>query len=160
MPVIKLDTIIKADIEVCFDLSTSIDLHCLSTAKTNEKAIAGVTTGLIRNGEEVTWKAKHFGIVQKLTSRITAYNRPFYFRDEMVSGAFKLIKHDHFFKQGHSEVLMSDIFEFKSPLGVLGYLADTFVLKRYLTRFLLKRNDVIRQYAESGKYKLLPGFEN
>lgn len=80
MPVIELETFINADIETCFDLSRSIDLHSLSTAQTKEKAIKGRTSGLIGAGETVTWQATHFGVHQQLTSKITAYARPFHFR--------------------------------------------------------------------------------
>jgi len=41
MPAIYLETQIKSTVEVCFDLSRNIDFHQISTAETNEKAIAG-----------------------------------------------------------------------------------------------------------------------
>ena len=78
MPKIELTTEIYSSITICFDLSRSIDLHKISTAKTNEEAIAGTTSGLINLGEYVTWKATHFGIKQKLTSKITAFESPFF----------------------------------------------------------------------------------
>jgi putative ubiquitin-RnfH superfamily antitoxin RatB of RatAB toxin-antitoxin module len=84
MPIIQLETKINSSLEICFDLSTSIDLHKLSTAHTNEEAIAGVTSGLIGLNDSVTWRAKHFGIYQTLTTKITAHNRPHYFRDEQT----------------------------------------------------------------------------
>jgi len=62
MPTIKLETKIKSGINICFDLSRSIDLHQISTVKTNEKAIDGRTKGLIDLNEFVTWRATHFGI--------------------------------------------------------------------------------------------------
>src|SRR5688500_8687803 len=99
MPLIELITPIHAPLERCFDLSRSIDLHKLSTSKTNEEAISGVTSGLIALNEEVTWKATHFGIEQTLTSKITAFEFPVFFRDEMVRGVFKKIKHDHRFEK-------------------------------------------------------------
>lgn len=89
MPVIRLTTIINAPVAVVFDLSRSIDLHKISTAHTNEQAVAGKTSGLIGMDESVTWRAKHFGVTQLLTSKITAFESPHYFTDEMVSGAFK-----------------------------------------------------------------------
>lgn len=76
MSVIYLDTTIKADIQTVFDLSRDIDLHQKSTFKTGEKAIAGRTSGLIEEGETVTWKAKHLGIEQTLTTKIVAMNIP------------------------------------------------------------------------------------
>jgi hypothetical protein len=56
MPLIRLETVIRAPIERCFDLSRTIDLHMRSTEETQEIAVAGVTTGLIGLGEEVTWE--------------------------------------------------------------------------------------------------------
>ncbi len=76
MPLIAVESTISAPIELCFDLARDIDFHMLSTGTTIEKAIAGVTSGLIGPGGEVTWEATRFGIRQSLTSRITPYDRP------------------------------------------------------------------------------------
>ncbi len=120
MPKIELLTEINAPIENVFDLARSIDLHMESTKQTGEQAIAGKTSGLIELGETVTWRAKHFGIWQTLTSKITEYNYPNYFVDEMVQGAFKSIRHEHHFTKVGDGTLMKDEFVFESPLGVLG----------------------------------------
>lgn len=153
MPTIILSIEIYGDIEICFDLARSIDLHKISTAKTNEVAIKGRTSGLINLGEQVTWQATHFGIRQKLTSKITAFERPFHFRDEQLDGIFKFIVHDHYFEQGDGKVIMKDSFSFKSPLGILGQVFDKLVLKKYLTKFLIERNNLIKEYAETTKWK-------
>ena len=155
MPIIELTTIIDADINICFDLARSIDLHSISTKKTKEQAIAGVTTGLIGFNETVTWQATHFGVRQKLTSRITAYERPFHFRDEQVKGAFDYIKHDHLFRTYNNTTIMTDRFDFGSPLGILGNIFNRLVLTTYLKKFLEKRNQVIKEYAENGTWKTL-----
>ncbi len=155
MPLIKLETTINAAIEVCFDLSRSIDLHKISTAKTNETAIDGITKGLINYNEFVTWQANHFGIRQKLTSRITAYNRPFHFCDEQIKGAFKKMKHDHYFAEKDNMVLMTDDFLFESPFGLAGSIFNKLFLTGYLKRFLMERNQIIKDYAETGKWKQL-----
>ncbi|MGH2623637.1 MAG: SRPBCC family protein [Sphingobacterium sp.] len=150
-----MTTIINADINICFDLARSIDLHTISTKKTNEKAIAGVTTGLIGLNETVTWQATHFGVRQKLTSRITAYERPFHFRDEQIKGTFDYIKHDHLFRTHNNTTIMTDRFDFGSPFGVLGNIFNSLVLTAYLKKFLEKRNQVIKEYAENGTWKML-----
>jgi ligand-binding SRPBCC domain-containing protein len=151
MPIITLETLIHAPVEVCFDLSRSIDLHTISTKQTGERAIAGVTKGLIGLGGTVTWRAKHFGVWQNLTSKITEYERPSYFVDEMVQGAFSSFRHEHHFKQIDAATLMRDVFNYSSPFGVLGKLADVLFLKDYMTNLLEKRNKAIMIYAESGK---------
>jgi ligand-binding SRPBCC domain-containing protein len=153
MPSIYLETQIKSDIQTCFDLSRSIDLHKISTAKTNERVVDGKTNGLIDLHEFVTWQAKHFGITQKLTSKITAFNRPFYFKDEQQKGAFKYIIHEHHFEKVGDHVIMKDIFKFRSPFGFIGKLVDKIILTAYLKKLLTERNNSIKEYAETEKWK-------
>lgn len=155
MPIIKLSTKINAKREVVFDLSRSIDLHKISTVQTNEEAIAGKTSGLIGFNESVTWRARHFGIYQNLTTKITKFERPNYFVDEMVKGAFKAFKHEHIFTVIPTGTLMVDIFEYTSPLGVLGTIADTLFLKNYMRALLTERNRVVKEFAESKKWEAL-----
>jgi len=158
MPIIHLQTLIRSTPEICFDLSASIDLHTMSTARTEEKAIAGVTSGIIKNGESVTWEARHFGIRQKLTTKLTAYNRPHHFRDEQVKGAFKSFTHDHLFTLENGQVVMTDVFEFHSPWGILGKVFNRFVLTNYMRVFLTERNEMIKKYAENGDWKKVLPF--
>jgi ligand-binding SRPBCC domain-containing protein len=153
MPRIELKTEINADIQIVFDLSRSIDLHKISTEYTNETAIAGKTSGLIELGESVTWRAKHFGVYQKLTSKITEYKSPYYFVDEMVGGAFKSFKHEHHFEISNGKTIMTDYFHYVSPFGILGKLVDQLFLKKYMTELLDKRNQKIKEFAETVKWK-------
>jgi ligand-binding SRPBCC domain-containing protein len=158
VPTIRIVTIFFAPVERCFDLSRSIELHVSSTARTGEKAVAGVTHGLMGMGEEVTWRATHFGVRQNFTSRISGFDRPRYFRDEMVRGAFARFGHDHHFEECQIDgegigTKMTDVLEFASPLGPLGALVDWAVMTRYLTRFLRERNVLIMRAAESDAWK-------
>lgn len=154
MPVIYIETFIDAPIEKCFDLARSIDLHMESTKHTGETAIAGKTSGIIELNETVTWRAKHFGIWQTLTSKITEMERPQYFVDEMAQGAFKAFRHEHRFESVADRTKMIDIFDYTSPLGLLGKLADRLFLKSYMRRLLIKRNEVIKRHAEGDLLKI------
>jgi len=149
MPKIQLTTSINAPIEKVFDLSRSIDLHMESTKQTGEQAIAGKTIGLIELGETVTWRARHFGIWQTLTSKITEFNRPNLFVDEMVNGAFKSFRHEHHFTASGNQTIMKDIFEFESPMGIIGKIFNKVILTRYMTKLLKERNRVIKDVAEA-----------
>jgi len=153
MPIIELTTEINSTLEICFDLSRSIDLHKISIAQTNEEAIEGKTSGLIELNETVTWQAKHFGIRQKLTSKITAFDRPNYFVDEQIKGIFDSIIHQHKFEQVGNRVIMIDIFEFNSPFGILGRIFNKLVLTNYLKKLLNERNKIIKEFAETEKWK-------
>lgn len=149
MPVIKIEIEINAPIERVFDLARCIDLHEESMSQTNEKAVAGVTEGLINLGETVTWQATRFGLRQNLTSKITKYNRPFYFQDVMIKGAFARFTHDHFFEQKDANVLMRDVFDYDSPFWLLGKIADALFLENYMKNLLTQRNLLIKNIAES-----------
>tara|TARA_B100000795_G_scaffold225955_2_gene181823 strand:- start:127 stop:603 length:477 start_codon:yes stop_codon:yes gene_type:complete len=155
MPIIELRTEINAEKKIVFDLSRSIDLHKISTQHTNEEAVAGKISGLIEMNESVTWRAKHFGVYQKLTSIITAYERPNYFVDEMQKGAFKRFKHEHHFEELNGKTLMIDLFDYQSPLGFLGKIADKLFLEKYMTELLIERNRIVKEFAESNKWKAL-----
>ncbi|MGH1362789.1 MAG: SRPBCC family protein [Calditrichia bacterium] len=153
MPLIYLKYEIKAPITRVFDLSRSIDLHIASAGFTGEKAVAGRTSGLIEPGEEVTWRAKHFGVWQHLTSKIDVFDYPNRFRDNMVTGAFKSFQHDHLFQEKNGITVVEDHFAFEAPLGVLGKMANHLFLTAYMKKFLLERNQVIKRVAESDEWK-------
>lgn len=153
MSIIRLSTFIAAPPERVFDLVRSIDAHQQSATGTHERAVAGVTHGLIGLGEEVTWEARHFLIRQKLTVRITKFERPVHFQDVMISGAFKSMKHDHEFIVQPSGTLMVDHFEFESPFGILGRAVNRLFLAGYMQRFLVRRNAVLKDLAESEAWR-------
>ena len=150
MAVIHLALDVAAAPAVCFDLARSVDAHIASAGASGEQAVAGVTTGLLGPGDEVTWRGRHFGIVHELTSRITAFERPSYFRDEMVRGPFRQLAHDHYFDALSAGTRIRDVFEFEAPLGALGRLAERVLLTAYLRRFLEERARVLKRLAESG----------
>jgi ligand-binding SRPBCC domain-containing protein len=148
MPTITIETIVCAPPEECFDASRDMDLHPSSMAQTNERAVAGRTSGLIELGEEVTWEGTHFGVRQRFTSRITAFERPRYFQDSMVRGAFGAFVHDHFFEPHEQGTLMRDVLHFRSPLGWLGRAVDAVVMTGYLRRLLTRRNVIVKASCE------------
>jgi ligand-binding SRPBCC domain-containing protein len=149
---IELVTNIAAPIERCFDLSRSIDLHMASTDWTGERAIAGVTSGLIGCDQEVTWQGRHFGIRIQHASRITVFHRPSHFQDCMVRGAFKSFYHDHYFETLQGNTRMKDLMVFEAPLGWMGSLVEG-VLGRHMRSLLDRRNLCIRRVAESDEWR-------
>ena len=140
----------------CFDLARSVQVHVLGNVHYGEQAvpIEGQTTGLLGLGERVTWRARHFGVRQTLTSEITEFDAPHAFQDTMVAGAFAWMQHDHFFREvGGGVTEMRDVFRYAAPLPVLGVLAERLVLDRYMRNLLRERNLVIKRVAESGIWR-------
>jgi len=148
--------VIQAPAARCFDLARSVEVHLAGNVHWGEAAIAagGVTSGLVEMGQRVTWRARHFGIWQSLTSEITAMDRPRYFQDTMLDGAFRFMRHDHFFRPlPAGETEMKDVFCFSAPLAILGRVAEIAVLRRYMHALLRERNAVIKAVAESPDWR-------
>jgi ligand-binding SRPBCC domain-containing protein len=149
MTTIRLITKINAPIQTVFDLARNIDIHQRSTAQSNEKAIAGRTSGLIEFGETVTFRGKHFGFYLKHQSEITEMEMPNYFVDEMIKGHFNSFRHEHSFVTQNGTTAMIDFLQYETPFGILGKLFNKILLKKHLEVFLLKRNEMIKNLAEN-----------
>lgn len=148
MTTITLSTSIQSPIKDVFDLSLDIDFHKKSASKTQETAIAGITTGHIGLNETVTWRGKHFGFFLTHTSLISAYDKPNTFTDEMIKGAFKSFKHVHTFTSADGITKAEDVLSYETPFGSIGRLFDYLFLKRHLTKFLKTRNLAIKNFLE------------
>jgi ligand-binding SRPBCC domain-containing protein len=148
MTTINLTTKIKAPKQIVFDASRNIDIHQKSASKTSEKAIAGITSGLINLDETVTWSGKHFRFYLTHKSRITAMNLYDYFVDEMEQGKFKTFKHEHFFEEVNGFTIMKDKLEYETPFGLFGELFDILFLEKHMTQFLLERNKTLKEISE------------
>lgn len=153
MPLIELETFIAAPPARVFDLSRSIEAHLASAERSGERAIGGRTSGLIEKGETVTWEARHFGMKQRLTVRVTEFDHPQRFADEMITGAFASMHHLHHFTSCEGGTLMRDEFRFSAPLGILGRLAEVLFLTAYLRRFLETRAEKLKELAESEEWR-------
>jgi ligand-binding SRPBCC domain-containing protein len=149
---IELSLHVAAPPARCFDLARSVDAHVRSTVATGELAVGGKTSGLMALGDQVTWRARHLGIWQELTSRITVFDRPHHFRDSMVRGAFASFDHDHFFTPADNGTLLRDVFDYRAPLGPLGWVAERLFLSAYMRRFLLARMRELKRLAESTEW--------
>lgn len=154
MHTIRVVTNIGAPAERCFDLARSVEAHVRSTRASGERVVAGRTRGLLELGDEVTWEARHFGVRQRLTSAITRYERPWFFQDRMVRGAFAALEHDHVFgERADGSTEMVDVVRFAAPLGFVGWVVERVVLARHLRRLLEERGSVLKVLAESDGWR-------
>jgi ligand-binding SRPBCC domain-containing protein len=149
MPTLTLETQITAPIEVCFDLARDVETHLVTAAHTQERIVGGKSRGLLELGDELTFEAVHLGVKQKLSSRVVEFDRPHRFTDQMISGAFRSLRHIHEFSPSGSGTLMRDILEWESPFGFLGGIADRVVIERHLREFLVQRNKELKRIVEA-----------
>jgi ligand-binding SRPBCC domain-containing protein len=148
MPHLELSTFIRSPLERCFDLSLDVNLHTQSTGA-REEIVGGVRSGQMKLGDQVTWRAWHFGIPFRMTSKISAFDRPVRFVDEQTNGPFASWRHEHLFEHRQAGTHMTDIVDYRSPFGPLGTLADRIRLQRYMFELLRRRNEFLRQAAEA-----------
>ncbi len=133
-------TYLPTDRESAFDASLDVDLHLESFEDAGESIVGGVQSGSMGLGDDVTWRAKHFGIWWTMTSTITAFERPSMFVDEQRRGPFKRFHHTHTFEVSGEGTMMHDAVEFEAPLGPLGRIAERVALARYLPKLIDLRN--------------------
>jgi ligand-binding SRPBCC domain-containing protein len=148
MPTIVVETRIAAPIELCFDLARDVGVHLQTAAFSGERAVAGRTSGLLELGDLVTFEGVHFGIRQRITAKIVELDRPRRFVDELVESAFASLRHVHDFREDAGAVIMTDTLTWRSPLGVLGIIADTLFVKRHLRGFVTKKQANLKELAE------------
>lgn len=155
MPTIHLTTFIAAPPPVVFDLSRHIGLHKQSMSAFKEDAVAGTRFGLIEKNETVTWRAKHLFKSRLLRVKITEMKKPEMFTDEQLQGDFKMMKHEHHFKPCDNGTILIDLLHFESPYGLPGQWFNNLFLTKYIKRLLEYRNETIKEFAESDKWKRL-----
>ena len=155
MTTVRVETLIRASPEACFDLARDVEFHARSLAATGERVVESPRDRtLLEMGDSVTFEGRHFGVRQRHRARITAFDRPRHFRDEMIAGAFRAFIHDHDFAPEASGdpacngTRMTDVVRFEAPFGPLGWVVSRVVLRPYLARLLTARAEEIRRAAE------------
>ncbi|MFG6504547.1 SRPBCC family protein [Microbacterium sp. P05] len=132
-------TISSKPVDEMFDLARSVDAHTDSQSASAEQAVAGVTGGLIGFNQEVTWRARHFGVPFELTNKITEFEAPHRFVDEQIHGPFKTFHHEHRFEASAEGSVMIDRVRFSAPFGLIGRLVEKLVLATYMQRLIEDR---------------------
>lgn len=148
MPQIIEKTEIESDIETCFNLARDVDFYKQSLKHKNEIPIMGKISGLVEEGDTITWETNHLGFVQHLTLKISGLKKPYVFTDEMTDGSFKSYRHDHIFEKRNGKTVMIDKLHFTSKFGILGKIVDILILKRHIRSVMITRNEILKQRAE------------
>ncbi|WP_433305743.1 SRPBCC family protein [Actinoplanes sp. CA-030573] len=137
---IEVVSLVDAEPSRVFDLELDVDVHAGSLAGSGETAATSTGRRQLALGDEVTFRARHLGVRWRMTSRITAYERPHRFVDEQVRGPFRAMRHEHWFEDlGDGRTRMTDRMTVHAPLGPLGALVTRVLLAPYLRRLLKRR---------------------
>lgn len=149
MPVIIVETRIRAPIDVVFDLARDPAAHAQQSAFTGERVVEpGKTSGLLELGDLLTFEGRHLGVRQRLTVKITEMQPPRRFVDEGVRGAFTRLRHEHEFQVDDGVTVMRDVIEWTSPFGLLGRIADALFVTRHMRWFVTEKQSRLKATAE------------
>lgn len=130
-------------------MARDIALHQRTMARTNERAVAGRTEGLIAPGEWVAFEAQVMGIRVRLTSEVSqsGWQPPERFVDEQVAGPFRHFRHEHLFEPAGRGTRMTDSWEHELRWGLAGRIVDRLVVGRLMRRLLRDRADALARIA-------------
>lgn len=137
---------IGATADAVFDLELDVEAHAASLPGTGETTTTSTGRSILGLGDEVTFRARHFGIWWIMTTKVTVYERPHRFVDEQVRGPFRSLRHEHVFEAHDStSTRMTDRMSAVLPLGPLGRAAARVMLTPYMGRLLHRRASNIKR---------------
>lgn len=84
----------------------------------------------MREGAEIDYAFRSFGLPMKWKTEITAYEPPFYFIDEARRSPYTLWRHHHTFRPSEQGTIVADKVEYELPFGFLGRLGHAVVARQ------------------------------
>jgi ligand-binding SRPBCC domain-containing protein len=153
MPKIHLTSFIQAPAERVFNLSRHLAIRKLALQKGREQILSSSSDSLVQKGETITLRARHLGRTREITARIVDISQPDWFTEEQVKGDLKSYRHECHFKPAENGTILIDMLEYEGPRDLLGSIISAFFLRSYFESMLRKKNDLVRQYAETEKWK-------
>jgi ligand-binding SRPBCC domain-containing protein len=130
-------------------------MHNSGVRKKDPKAVGGVTSGRLSEGDVVTLESRQFGRRLRYTSRVEKVRPYSYFREVRVDGALSRFEHDHHFAPMDDGTRMREEITFSMPWGVLGKMATRMFVRKRLTELMVARSLEIKRVAESEDWERL-----
>jgi ligand-binding SRPBCC domain-containing protein len=152
---IHLTTFIAAPVERVFDLSRHIAIYKNLFQSRKEQFSSGAGGNLLNLNETISILGKIAGKTRLTMLKITGINKPESFTEEQVKGDLIEFKHQHHFKSVQNGTIIIDMIEYGLPKDFIGKIAGKFYLSSYLEELVNKRNELIRSYAETEKWRAI-----
>ena len=144
-----LERVLRATPERVFAAALDPELHVRSMARHEETMVAAPAGGVFTEGSTVTWRARHLGVMFRLTSMVYDIDPPHGFSDRQTKGPFAAFVHEHVFAEHPEGTLMRDTVTFRSPFGPIGALVDRLFMRKYLRRLIDERNVILATEVEA-----------
>jgi ligand-binding SRPBCC domain-containing protein len=146
MKVYKLETVqhLNATIEECWNFFSSPENLQTITPKDMTFEIQDYDGKRMYPGQVITYTLKPLlGIKINWMTIITVSEENKYFVDEQRFGPYALWHHKHFFEPTKTGTKMTDIVHYALPLGFLGRIMNTLVVKNKLKNIFDYRRNTI-----------------
>jgi len=150
---IHLTTFIAAPAERVFDLSRHLALYKLIFHNRKEKLSSGAGSSLLAKGETVSVLTTHGGKTRMSLIKIMDMKRPLLFTEEQVKGDLQNFRHEHHFKPVDNGTIIIDLVDFGMPKDIIGKIFGKIYFRKYLEELVHRRNEVVRSYAETEKWR-------
>jgi hypothetical protein len=151
MEIVRLTTWIKAPVDRCFRLATSVDVHQIMASLSLDGARKPSLFRQFSPGDHLTWTG-HLALLPRYTTRILQVRPYACYREVLEAGCFLHFEHDHHFTPLNEGTRMRDEIRFVIPPGILGPMTTPLV-RRYLIWRISTRNSLLRKIAQSGLWK-------
>jgi hypothetical protein len=97
----------------------------------------------MRAGAEIDYTFRSLGIPMTWRTLITEYDPPHLFVDEAVSSPYSLWRHRHTFHETEEGTIVADRVDYALPLGPIGRIAHSLVVRRQLESIFEYRQSAI-----------------
>jgi ligand-binding SRPBCC domain-containing protein len=155
MGFIHITNFIAAPSETVYDLSRHILLQKKAMDKIGVRQLRGVSSGLLSVNDTILWGLR---IVNKdflFSLKVTELNPGHFIQEDMTQGSLESFKHMRHFKKIQNGTLVIDEIFYSLPKKVWTPWIDRFFLNGKLHELLRERNKVLKEYAESNKWRAL-----
>lgn len=99
----------------------------------------------IVNGMLIDYKVKPLlGIPVRWQTEICRVEKPFIFVDRQIKGPYKVWEHTHTFRPDNGGVLMNDRVDYEIPLGIIGKMMNSLVVKREIEKIFEFRKHTLQ----------------
>ncbi len=125
---------LKADIDELWEfISDPANLKKITPGYMGFEITSGDLPDIIYEGLIISYIVTPIaGVKTKWVTEITKIREKKYFVDEQRVGPYKMWHHQHFLSKTAKGTLMSDIVSYKPPMGVLGSIANTLLIRKKL----------------------------
>ena len=144
---------VRAPLERCFLLSTSVELTERALGLRAARRESSRSEGLAVAGDRIMWRGWRFGLPQMHESVVSRYERPSVVQSTMGRGRFKRLEYEMRFQEIDGQVLVTGSVRFSLGAGRLGRWVGRRAVVPQMTQLLRRRLELLRLVAEGEEWR-------